>query len=254
MQVIFKNVKTLELLILWALNILWLLIFYHQFKGHSKALEMVNYFSRNRAINLIIFFIQFYCPRLKVMSLKHETFAMSPDTKYFNNNFSLEFSFAALTTTLVRGGGHVVSVLAFYSDNPSSNPTEAYSFFCKFFVWKKENEQKEAVYWMDIFSHLFVVKIVMIVWNDVNKWKRGRDGPFKKPNSWNSLSETGSKELIVRATLGSISVKIEKRRTKQGKRRRDNKTFHYWYDLSIKIKVFTLLTTQLLSNRFWQGC
>ena len=128
------------------------------------------------------------------------------------------------------------------------------TFFCKFFVWKKENEQKEAVYWMDIFSHLFVVKIVMIVWNDVNKWKRGRDGPFKKPNSWNSLSETGSKELIVRATLGSISVKIEKRRTKQGKRRRDNKTFHYWYDLSIKILVFTLLTTQLLSNRFWQGC
>ena len=28
-----------------------------------------------------------------------------------------------------RGGGQVVSVLAFYSENSSSNSTEAYSFF-----------------------------------------------------------------------------------------------------------------------------
>ena len=28
-----------------------------------------------------------------------------------------------------RGVGQVVSVLALYSDNPSLNPTEAYSFF-----------------------------------------------------------------------------------------------------------------------------
>ena len=32
------------------------------------------------------------------------------------------------------GGGQVVSVLAFYSDNPSSNPSEGYSFICKFYV------------------------------------------------------------------------------------------------------------------------
>ena len=31
-------------------------------------------------------------------------------------------------------GGQVVSVLAFYSDDPSSNPAEAYSFFCKICV------------------------------------------------------------------------------------------------------------------------
>ena len=30
-----------------------------------------------------------------------------------------------------RGGGQVVSVLAFYSDDPSSNPADAYTFFCK---------------------------------------------------------------------------------------------------------------------------
>ena len=28
-----------------------------------------------------------------------------------------------------RGGGQVVSVLAFFSDDPSSNPAEAYSYF-----------------------------------------------------------------------------------------------------------------------------
>ena len=30
-----------------------------------------------------------------------------------------------------RCGGQVVSVLAFYSDNPSSNPAEAYGLFFK---------------------------------------------------------------------------------------------------------------------------
>ena len=33
-----------------------------------------------------------------------------------------------------RGGGQVVSVLAFNSDDLSSNPVEAYSFFCKISV------------------------------------------------------------------------------------------------------------------------
>ena len=33
--------------------------------------------------------------------------------------------------TMGRGGSQVVSVLTFYSDDPSSNPPEAYSFFCK---------------------------------------------------------------------------------------------------------------------------
>ena len=36
--------------------------------------------------------------------------------------------------TLGRGGGQVVSVLAFYSDNPSLKPVEVYSFFCKLCV------------------------------------------------------------------------------------------------------------------------
>ena len=35
------------------------------------------------------------------------------------------------------GGGQVVSVYAFYSNDPSSNPADAYSFYCKIFVWKE---------------------------------------------------------------------------------------------------------------------
>ena len=40
------------------------------------------------------------------------------------------------------GGGLVVSVLAFYSDDPSSIPAEVYNFFCKIVVEKNENKQK----------------------------------------------------------------------------------------------------------------
>ena len=43
-----------------------------------------------------------------------------------------------------RGGGQVVSVLSFYSDDPSSNPAEAYIFTVKFVFEKNENKQKEA--------------------------------------------------------------------------------------------------------------
>ena len=38
---------------------------------------------------------------------------------------------------------------------------------------------------MDIFSHLFVIKIVMCVWKDENKWKRGRGfSHFLKKNRY----------------------------------------------------------------------
>ena len=36
------------------------------------------------------------------------------------------------------GGGQVVSVLAFYSDDPSSDPAEACNFFCKICVIKEK--------------------------------------------------------------------------------------------------------------------
>ena len=44
-----------------------------------------------------------------------------------------------------RGGGQVVSVLAFYSNDPSSNPADAYSFSGQFVFENNENKQKEAL-------------------------------------------------------------------------------------------------------------
>ena len=44
-----------------------------------------------------------------------------------------------------RGGGQVVSMLAFYSNDPSSNSADAYSFFyVKVVVEKNEHKQKES--------------------------------------------------------------------------------------------------------------
>ena len=37
-----------------------------------------------------------------------------------------------------------------------------------------------AIYWMDIFSQIFVVKILIFVWKDKNKWKKVGIGPFFK--------------------------------------------------------------------------
>ena len=45
---------------------------------------------------------------------------------------------------LERCGGHVVIVLAFYSDDPSSIPTEVYNFSVETVVEKDKNKQKEA--------------------------------------------------------------------------------------------------------------
>ena len=42
----------------------------------------------------------------------------------------------------------------------------------------------DTVYWMDIFSNLFVVKIVICIWKDENKWKRGRDRPIFLKKTW----------------------------------------------------------------------
>ena len=43
-----------------------------------------------------------------------------------------------------RGGGQVVSMLAVYSDDPSSNPADIYSFSVKFVFEKNKNKQKRG--------------------------------------------------------------------------------------------------------------
>ena len=45
---------------------------------------------------------------------------------------------------LGRGGGQVVSVLAFYSDDPSSNPAEVYNFSVKLLLKRMKINKKEA--------------------------------------------------------------------------------------------------------------
>ena len=42
------------------------------------------------------------------------------------------------------GGGQVVSMLAFYPDNPCSNTAEAQNYLCKICVWKEQKEDGEA--------------------------------------------------------------------------------------------------------------
>ena len=49
--------------------------------------------------------------------------------------------------SLDRCGGQVVSVLAFYSDDLSSNHAEAYSCFCNIVFEKNENKQKRGLGW-----------------------------------------------------------------------------------------------------------
>ena len=42
-------------------------------------------------------------------------------------------------------------------------------------VPKVVGSNPSTVYWMDIFSHLFVVKVVIFVWKDENKMKKRPD-------------------------------------------------------------------------------
>ena len=56
----------------------------------------------------------------------------------------------------------MVSVLTFYSDDPSLNPAKAYSFSVKFLFEKKENKQKEAGVGPIFKKRTLVIQIVPI--------------------------------------------------------------------------------------------
>ena len=51
---------------------------------------------------------------------------------------------AKIFPTMGCGGGQVVSVLAFYSDDPSSNPAEVYNFSVKLLLKRTKINGKEA--------------------------------------------------------------------------------------------------------------
>ena len=58
------------------------------------------------------------------------------------------------------GGGQVVSILVFYSDNPSSNPGEGYSFSEKI-VFKKTNINKKRPMLVDFLKKLQIILILI---------------------------------------------------------------------------------------------
>ena len=61
-----------------------------------------------------------------------------------------------------------------------------------------------ARYWMDIFSHLFFVRIVMFVWKDINKQKIGRGWPILKNMHWFELIYLA--HIIMNQNLAVICV------------------------------------------------
>ena len=63
----------------------------------------------------------------------------------------------------------MVSVLTFNSDNASSNPTEAYSFFRKCVFEKNENKQKEAMVTQIVKNKYLVYFCDKICWLDLSK-------------------------------------------------------------------------------------
>ena len=62
-----------------------------------------------------------------------------------------------------RGGGQVVSVLAFYSDDPSSNPAEVYNFSVKLLLKRTKINKKEAGVG-PFFRKMFACLFVAIFW------------------------------------------------------------------------------------------
>ena len=65
-----------------------------------------------------------------------------------------------------RGGGQVVSVLAFYSDNPSSNPAEVYNFSVILLLKRTKINKKRpglANFLKKIVFAFFIIALVQIV-------------------------------------------------------------------------------------------
>ena len=47
-----------------------------------------------------------------------------------------------------RGGGYMVSMIAFYSNDPSSNPVGVFSFYSLKLLEKNKNKQKRGWEWV----------------------------------------------------------------------------------------------------------
>ena len=64
-----------------------------------------------------------------------------------------------------RGGGQVVSVLAFSSDDPSSNPAEVYNFSVKLLLKRTKLNKKEAGVGPFLKNGPFPASLLFIFWS-----------------------------------------------------------------------------------------
>ena len=71
-----------------------------------------------------------------------------------------------------RGGGQVVNILAFYSDDPSSNPAEVYNFSVKLLKRTKINKKKPGL------AHLKKVMSTGSSWLANQSWRPGSNPAF----------------------------------------------------------------------------
>ena len=66
---------------------------------------------------------------------------------------------------MYHGGGQVVSVIAFYSHDPSSNPPKVYNFSFKIAVGKDVNKQKRSQVWLILKNvKLSIWAVVVVKW------------------------------------------------------------------------------------------
>ena len=81
-------------------------------------------------------------------------------------NARMRYRFGSREKNLVLGrggGGQIVSVLTFYSNNPSLNPARVYNFSVKFVVEKNENKWYDAEVGA-FFKNMCLMKISKINW------------------------------------------------------------------------------------------
>ena len=72
------------------------------------------------------------------------------------------------TLTKGRGGGKVVSVLAFYSDDTRSNPADAYSFSVQIVFEKNKNKQKRGRGWPIFLMKGKQCRLITIIIQDIS--------------------------------------------------------------------------------------
>ena len=72
-------------------------------------------------------------------------------------------------------------------------------------LWRSWGLNPSTLYWVDIVSIIFFVKIVMFVWKDENKQKEAWDGPFFNNRSTNQVGFVANLENLLIRTWSSVT-------------------------------------------------